>query len=329
MTQRPTLIDKPTNGQVLLGDYLPQVLNKARWEQEMIAGTNPTDRINPFGCDVLPQGGVNVLTNGCFDLWQAGAGPVVAAGSVSPRTADGWLGVDGTYQRIIPGDLSNAMIRCTSLAAGAYIQQVIPNAGMYRSRWLTLSAQARGGRFQVALSDTVTGTGASAVVDATGGWKRATVAIYPGATMSAVVAYVIFPTGGAQIDVDNATLTPTYGPVDFLPVQPAQEWHRALKRYRRIPFHCRFYAKAAGEVQRFSYPIADMVWGSVNATAGLYGFGPGTYTDPSVTDNNIDIDPAKTLIEVDDKHVTVQVTAVFGATDTYIHNGWVQLDTTI
>jgi hypothetical protein len=251
MTVRPSLPDYHSiNDVVSRAEFNSAALAEARYEQELLGGTNPTDKIAPMAFAALPVAARNILTNGGMEYWFRGNGPMDSGPTGSPpvsvdlATADAWkikAGSGQAQRETTTVDGSLAAIKWTATAGGV-IAQIVYNAQEFRAQTLTLTARVNGPASSYAYINDGVGFAASFLSTGAGGYE--TLAVSRTIDSSCTQIEVgIAATAAGTFYLDNVMLALSPGPVAYHPLDPSEDVKRCMARFQLLPFTYSFIAK--------------------------------------------------------------------------------------
>lgn len=318
MTTKPTLgAYRGVNDQVTTTDW-NNLLDFGRWTQEMLAGTNGTEKIAASALSLVPQYEKNILTNPGFEIWQRNNGPNNGGAGQVQAGADGWVVLGGTSTRDTGTvDSSATSLKLDSNGQGGSIFQFVYEVEKYRSKAVSITGRVIGAAaaagyvfvqddFNIYNGQT-TSLGAFTTLSATGVIASNATVIIAGFVAQQNASYFL----------DNFMLTQTPGPVAYVPLDPVEEWDRARRRFARLPFHCRFRTSSASEHHQFTINYPSMVFSPPNAPfIDLSGATQANIASIAVTNWG----PTFT---------TLDVVGSAANTDTFVTSAVVQLDSLI
>jgi hypothetical protein len=205
------------------------------------------------------QNPINILVNGGFEVWQRGVGPFTTDGLY---TADMWkltVGSGATIQiskestEIYSGIYSLKMNRTVVGSASSWVQQVVENYKDYIGKTVSVSVMVKtsvASTFKLGLTDGVTDTESSFHTGG-GGWEKLTITktISLSATQIRLRVYALAGGSTGIVYVDNAMLVLGSKPVDFTPLQPADDFERCQRYYEEG----RYYLEGRGRDHDSAY----------------------------------------------------------------------------
>lgn len=245
MTIKPTIGPDKAGGRLTSVEYNRDVLQSARYLQEVLAGTN-SDKVLATAITNLPQ--VNILVNGGLEHWDRGAGPFTSSGA-NVNSAIGWVGLaNGGGSLAVSKDTTNAdlsgasaSVTCTSGASTTEmsLSQALEEYAQINGHTITLTVRVRStvaNAVRLAIEETQAG-GALLTYgnyhSGGGGYETLSVskAIRTGNTrIRVMVAFAV--TVSTPTYVDNAMLVYGAQTVDFIPQQAGDSQRRVTRLYQ-------------------------------------------------------------------------------------------------
>lgn len=325
MTAQPPLpATLPVNAAVNGTVWDTEVLQEKAFQQEVLLGTNGSPMVAANAVVALPQAQKNLLVNGGFEVYQRGTSNDDPTGA-GTCIADGWA----SYYAAVARDAVNIdpvyggqyALASTPHGIGPSPQpateQIVYEVERLRGRnvsfWGRVKSANQG---YVQISDGTSVSNTIPITEDSSGWVThiTTLPVSPTATTIAVT-YFAFSTSPYYLD--NFMLTPTDGPVKYLPLNPAEEQYRRDRRYAVYRLNFRFRANAAGEVAIYSIPFrAPML--------AVPGTGGWTLSGVSGTDySNV---AATALVNPTTTEIQAQITATAASVGTWVYGQTVIVD---
>jgi hypothetical protein len=251
------------------GGYDRDVLEKARYEQTALLGTNYRGPVisGLALADAVPFDARHLEVNGSLSLDVRNTPPYNAESILTIAVADGWAGNWGTWtpETTIVDKGSKTSLKVVMQSANKpYMFQQITHPEQYSSSTVNLSARCFGpgecvwtGQYT---AGGVTRSFSGRNVDTTAGWTtvRAQVVLPANVTMLLVqvnVANAVPAAGGTTFYFDNIAVNVGPWPISYTPQQPGTSMWLAKERYWQARISHRFQAKGVGDIEVIYIPF--------------------------------------------------------------------------
>jgi len=288
VTTKPVIsADHQPNTLVSSAEWNSQVLQQARYTQEVLAGTN-ADRIPTAAIVSLPQ--PNLLTNGGLENWTKSAGPyTVAPGNSIYQFSEGWLIFNGSTAgnasatketTVVDRSRASARIDITATTAtNVAMTQRVEDYRQLQGKPLSFSARvfvADNYNAQVRIRE----TNAFNIVDSfsayhTGGsvWQTLAVTKTLRPDNTSLEVSITFSLPSITAYVDNAMLIVSGDPAQYFPLAPAEDQARGERYTQKLYVEISGYTSATGSAGTLyaALPYRRTMGGTPSATIETVG----------------------------------------------------------
>jgi len=300
MTTKPVIEqDLPANAIVGSAEWNTNVLQAARYAQEVLAGANP-DKIPSSAISNLPQ--INLLVNGGIEYWTKGPGSyVVAPNNYLYQFTDGWLLFNGSVTGVATATKETSNVDQSKASAkidvGATtftdveMTQRVEDFTQFQAKTFSFSVRARvDANYSVRIR--IRETNSTGRLDTYsnyhpggGVWATLNVTKFLRPDNTALEVSISFEQPNTTSYVDNAMLMVSTQPVAYLPLPPADDQARGERYLQKLLVDFSGYASVTG-VNGWvvsTVPYRRSMGGTPSATISNLG-----------TDTNISTAPADT-----------------------------------
>jgi hypothetical protein len=289
-TSQPSLLPyRNANDGIITGDYNTQVLDKARWEQESLAGIG-ANLIGPLALLYAPTAFPNLLVNGGFEMSNLAPSSPITGGVA--YTVDGWVGTAGACRYEVTA--VHGGLRSLALPTnGGEIAQYLENPTQYRNEWLFLSAWVYGSTNASAFIEDGIGATTTPISTPPSTWTLVQVRRLIASAATRVKVCFHNADGVNELTVDDVTLNSGYAPSAFAVGHPAFELRRAMRFFQTVRCTARFRALANLTERDIAIPLPVPMGGTptfIQINSGTTGNLNRALTTPTGTPVGIQAD---------------------------------------